>query len=73
MKAIEEASKAKGGDLPTRAEVAQAIRALKDYKGITGTYNFNKNGDLASSQILCLQGHDFRPQQLGTKYYRCDV
>jgi len=45
LKAIEEASKAKGGDLPTRAEVAKAIRALKDYKGITGIYNFNKKGD----------------------------
>jgi len=46
MKAIEEASKAKGGELPTRAEVANAIRALVDYKGITGTYNFNGKGDL---------------------------
>jgi branched-chain amino acid transport system substrate-binding protein len=45
MKAIEEASKAKGGDLPTRSEVAEAIRALVDYKGITGTYNFNAKGD----------------------------
>jgi branched-chain amino acid transport system substrate-binding protein len=45
MKAIEEASKAKGGEIPTRAEVARAIRALKDYKGITGTFNFNKRGD----------------------------
>lgn len=45
MKAIEEAAKVKGGDLPTRSEVAKAIRALVDYKGITGTYNFNGKGD----------------------------
>jgi branched-chain amino acid transport system substrate-binding protein len=45
LKAIEEASKATGGELPTRAEVAKAIRALVDYNGITGTYNFNKKGD----------------------------
>jgi branched-chain amino acid transport system substrate-binding protein len=45
MKAIEAASKAKGGEIPARAEVASAIRALQDYKGITGTYNFNQNGD----------------------------
>lgn len=45
MKAIEEASQAKGGEVPTRPEVANAIRALKDHKGITGTYNFDKNGD----------------------------
>jgi branched-chain amino acid transport system substrate-binding protein len=45
LKAIEEASRAKGGIPPTRAEVAKAIRSLKDYKGITGTYNFNNHGD----------------------------
>ena len=36
IKAIEGASKAKGGEIPTRSEVANAIRALQDYKGITG-------------------------------------
>jgi branched-chain amino acid transport system substrate-binding protein len=45
MKAIEEASITKGGEVPTREEVANAIRALVDYKGITGTFNFNKKGD----------------------------
>jgi len=46
IKAIEVASKAKGGEIPTRAEVVNAIRALKDYKGITGAYTFNDQGDL---------------------------
>jgi branched-chain amino acid transport system substrate-binding protein len=45
LKAIEQASKARGGELPARAEVARAIRALKDYEGITGTYSFNGHGD----------------------------
>jgi len=45
IKAIEVASKAKGGKIPTRAEVVNAIRALKDYKGLTGTYTFNDQGD----------------------------
>ena len=45
LKAIEEASQAKGGTPPTRAEVARTIRALQDYQGITGTYNFNNQGD----------------------------
>lgn len=49
LKAIEEASKAKGGELPTRAEVTQALRALVDYQGITGTYSFNRKGDLTSA------------------------
>ena len=46
IKAIEVAAKAKGGEIPTRAEVVNAIRALKDYTGITGTYTFNDQGDL---------------------------
>ena len=45
LKAIEAAAKAKNGEMPTRAEVANAIRALKDYTGITGTVTFNKIGD----------------------------
>jgi len=45
LKAIENASKAKGGGIPTRAEVASAIHALTDYQGIADTYNFTKNGD----------------------------
>jgi len=55
IKAIEEASKAKGGEIPTRAEVANAIRALQDYKGITGVYNFNKNGDPDPAQYFIFQ------------------
>lgn len=45
MKAIEEASKAKGGELPTRNEVASAVRSLVDYKGVTGTFNLDYKGD----------------------------
>jgi branched-chain amino acid transport system substrate-binding protein len=45
LKAIEEASKTKGGELPTRLEVATAIRGLVDYKGVTGIFNFNQKGD----------------------------
>jgi branched-chain amino acid transport system substrate-binding protein len=55
MRAIEEASKAKGGELPTRAEVANAIRALQGYQGITGVYNFNKNGDPDPAQYFIFQ------------------
>jgi ABC-type branched-subunit amino acid transport system substrate-binding protein len=55
IKAIEGASKAKGGEIPTRSEVANAIRALQDYKGITGTYNFDKNGDPNPAQYFIFQ------------------
>jgi branched-chain amino acid transport system substrate-binding protein len=55
LKAIEEAAKAKGGTLPTRVEVAKAIRDLKDYKGITGTYSFNDRGDPDPMQYYVYQ------------------
>jgi branched-chain amino acid transport system substrate-binding protein len=45
LKAIENASKAINGEIPTRSEVANAIRALENYKGLTGTFTFNKKGD----------------------------
>ena len=45
LKAIEAAAKANGNKLPTREAVAKAIRALKDYSGITGTFTFNSIGD----------------------------
>jgi branched-chain amino acid transport system substrate-binding protein len=45
LKAIADASKAIDGEIPTRAQVTNAIRTLKDYQGITGTYTFNRQGD----------------------------
>lgn len=55
LKAIEEASKAKDGDIPTRSEVANAIRALVDYPGITGTFNFTSRGDPTLSKYQVIQ------------------
>lgn len=55
LKAIEEASKAKDGEIPTRAEVGEAIRSLQDYQGISGTYNFDKNGDPDPAQYFVFQ------------------
>lgn len=55
LKAIETAAKAKNGEMPTRAEVTQAIRALQGYKGITGTFTFNKIGDPVSAQYFIIQ------------------
>jgi len=55
MKAIEQASIAKGGEIPTRAEVANAIRSLQNYQGITGTYNFNKFGNPDPVQYFVFQ------------------
>lgn len=55
LRAIEEASKAKGGEIPSRAEVAKTIRDLQDYHGITGAYNFDLNGDPNPARYFVLQ------------------
>jgi len=45
LTAIQIATKAKGGLPPTREEVVRTVRRMRDYKGLTGTFNFNTHGD----------------------------
>jgi branched-chain amino acid transport system substrate-binding protein len=54
LKAIENAASAAGG-LPTRQQVTDAVRALKDFPGITGTINFNAKGDLLTAKYFIIQ------------------
>lgn len=42
---ITAAIEANGGELPTRAQVAEAIRATEAYAGLTGEVTFDDNGD----------------------------
>jgi branched-chain amino acid transport system substrate-binding protein len=55
LKAIEEAAKAKGGETPTREDIAKAIRALKDFPGITGTFTFNNKGDVSLAKYFIIK------------------
>jgi len=55
LKAIEEAAKANNNKLPTRAQITDAVRALKDFPGITGTINFNSKGDLVEAKYFVIQ------------------
>jgi branched-chain amino acid transport system substrate-binding protein len=55
LKAIETSAKANGNKVPTRTAVTDAIRALKDFQGITGTTNFNSKGDLNTAQYFVIQ------------------
>jgi branched-chain amino acid transport system substrate-binding protein len=55
LKAIEDAAKANGNEMPSRAQVATAVRALKDFKGITGSFTFNSIGDPISAQYFVIQ------------------
>jgi len=55
LKAIENAAKAAGGKTPTREAVTAAVRELKDFKGITGTFTFNSIGDPVTAQYFVIQ------------------
>ncbi len=55
LKAIENAAVANKNQVPTREAVAKAIRALKDFKGITGTFTFNGIGDPEKAQYFVIQ------------------
>ena len=63
LKAIETAVKAAGNKMPERAAVAAAVRALKDYKGITGTMNFNSKGDLVKAKYFIIQVTSADPEK----------
>jgi branched-chain amino acid transport system substrate-binding protein len=63
LKAIENAAKAAGNKAPTREAVTQAVHALKDYPGITGTINFNSIGDLTTAKYFVIQVVSADPAQ----------
>jgi len=46
---------AAAGGVPTRAQVAEAVRATADYKGITGDVTFNSIGDKAVSTYFVIK------------------
>ena len=63
LKAIENAAVAAGNKMPTRNQVALAVRALKDYQGITGTINFNSKGDLTQAKYYVIHVVSSDPNQ----------
>jgi branched-chain amino acid transport system substrate-binding protein len=65
LKAIENAAKAAGNKKPTRAAVRDAVRALKDFKGITGTINFDSKGDIAVAKYFVIQVVSSDPAKWG--------
>jgi branched-chain amino acid transport system substrate-binding protein len=54
IQGIKSAMEAAGG-VPTRAQVAEAVRATADYKGITGDVTFNSIGDKAVSTYFVIK------------------
>ncbi|HKX44634.1 MAG TPA: branched-chain amino acid ABC transporter substrate-binding protein [Burkholderiaceae bacterium] len=51
--ALAAAIKAKGGSLPTRAEVAAAVRKVT-FDGVTGRIAFNERGDIAKAKYVVI-------------------
>ncbi len=45
--AVRRAIRANGGKIPTRQQVREAVADTANFKGITGTYSFDPNGDVA--------------------------
>jgi len=55
IKAIEQTLQTNGGKKPSRAEVAAAIRKLKNFKGVTGAISFDNKGDPVKAKYFVLQ------------------
>jgi branched-chain amino acid transport system substrate-binding protein len=63
LKAIEDAAKAANNEVPTREAVAKAVRALKEFKGITGTFTFNEIGDPEKALYFVIQVKSADPEK----------
>ena len=55
IRAMEQWMKATPGKKPTRANVSGAVRKLKDFKGITGSIEFDDKGDPVKAKYFVLQ------------------
>jgi len=56
--AIDQAIQGNGGRVPTRKEVLTAVAATRDFKGLTGTYSFDANGDAIKPGVSFYYVHD---------------
>lgn len=63
LMAIENAAKAANNEVPTREAVAKAVRELKEFKGITGTFTFNEIGDPEKAQYFVIQVKSADPEK----------
>jgi branched-chain amino acid transport system substrate-binding protein len=55
-----------GGELPTRADVAAAVRATADFTTIAGTFTFDANGDPTEATYYVLQVKATTAEEWGT-------
>jgi len=51
MQAIVNAAKANGGKAPSREQVLEQLRTIKNFNSIIGNFSFDKNGDTTNKII----------------------
>ena len=55
IKAMEDWIKANGGKRPSRTDISNAVRNIKNFKGVTGTIQFDSKGDPLQAKYFVLQ------------------
>jgi branched-chain amino acid transport system substrate-binding protein len=55
IKAIEQTLQTNGGKRPSRADIAAAVRKIKNFKGVTGAIAFDTKGDPVKSKYFVLR------------------
>ena len=65
LKAIENAIKANDGKKPTRTQVSDAVRKIKNFKGVTGTINFDEKGDPVKAKYFIIKVASEDPAKWG--------
>ena len=55
IKAMEQWIKANGGKKPSRTDVVTAVRKIKNFKGVTGSIEFDNKGDPVKAKYFVLQ------------------
>ncbi|MBI4561790.1 MAG: ABC transporter substrate-binding protein, partial [Candidatus Rokubacteria bacterium] len=55
LKAIENAVKKAGGKKPGRELVSAEVRSIKNFKGVTGTINFDGKGDPVKAKYFIIK------------------
>jgi branched-chain amino acid transport system substrate-binding protein len=55
IRAMEQWVKANGGKKPSRADVSGAVRKLKNFKGVTGSIEFDSKGDPVKAKYFVFQ------------------
>lgn len=67
LKGVENAIKQNGGKMPTRKQVRDAVRAIKDFKGVVTEVSFDEKGDNTKAKVYIFkfEGPKYPGSQVG--------